>query len=111
MSDDQKISEEKTDSAVIVRSREDIAEPPMYKVLLHNDNFTPMDFVVSILQNVFQKDPDTAQRIMLDVHHKGVGCCGVYPYEIAETKVAIVNQQAKQQNYPLKCSMETDDKL
>ncbi len=85
---------------------EDLREPPKYKVLLHNDDYTTMDFVVSVLMKVFHKTRDEAVNIMLNVHKKGVGICGIYPAEIAETKVALVHQMARQAGFPLRCSME-----
>ncbi|NRA45241.1 MAG: ATP-dependent Clp protease adapter ClpS [Oligoflexales bacterium] len=95
-------------TAVISRSKTKIKEPSLYKVFLHNDDYTPMDFVVGILETVFNFDNVKANKIMLDVHHKGLGLCGAYPYEIAETKVAIVTDSAREHEYPLKCSMEKD---
>lgn len=80
--------------------------PPLYRVLLMNDDFTPMDFVIHVLQKFFSKASDEATRIMLEVHHKGAGTCGVFSHEIAETKVHIVNSYAKQNRFPLKCTME-----
>lgn len=93
---------------VISETRDDIDEPSMYKVLLHNDDYTTMEFVVEILILVFKKSAEDAVRIMLNVHHKGVGICGVYTYEISETKVNEVHSLAKQHGFPLKCSMEKD---
>ena len=84
----------------------DLSEPPLFRVLLHNDNYTTMDFVVLVLEKVFNKPPAEATRIMLNVHRKGVGVCGMYPGEIAETKVALVHELARDNSYPLKCSME-----
>ena len=81
-------------------------EPEMYKILLHNDDYTTMDFVIEILMVVFLKEFQEATRIMLDVHRQGVGLCGVYPYEIAETKVETVHVLARENGFPLKCSME-----
>lgn len=78
----------------------------MYKVLLHNDDYTTMDFVVDVLINVFKKPAADATRIMLEVHKKGLGICGVYVYDIAVTKVNQVHQLAKQNDYPLRCSYE-----
>ena len=80
----------------------------MYRVLLHNDHYTAMDFVVYILETVFRKPGDEAVRIMLNVHETGIGVAGVYTAEIAEAKVATVHRQARQQGYPLKCSMEPE---
>ncbi|WOT06522.1 ATP-dependent Clp protease adapter ClpS [Shewanella youngdeokensis] len=81
-------------------------QPSMYKVILNNDDYTPMDFVIEILQLFFKKDEAQATEIMLAIHHKGKGICGVYPYGIAETKVAQVNQFARQNQHPLLCSLE-----
>ena len=85
---------------------DEVAEPPMFKVLIHNDNYTTMEFVVQVLVEIFKKSKAEANRIMLSVHHKGMGVCGVYPAEIAETKVAIVHSLAQSAGYPLRCSME-----
>lgn len=88
--------------------KESLQEPPLYKVLLHNDDYTTMDFVVMILQTIFNKNTDEATRVMLNVHHQGVGIAGVYTREIAETKVALVHRIAKRNQFPLKCSLERD---
>ncbi len=80
--------------------------PSMYRVLLLNDDFTPMDFVIRILQKFFAKNMTEATQVMLQVHQQGAGVAGVFTYEIAETKVYQVNQFAKQHQYPLKCTME-----
>ncbi len=88
--------------------RKALQEPPLYKVLLHNDDYTTMDFVVMILQAVFHKNTEEATRIMLNVHHQGIGLAGIYPREIAETKVAIVHRMARQNQFPLRCSLEKD---
>ena len=88
--------------------RETLQEPPHYKVLLHNDDYTTMDFVVMILQTVFHKSTDEATRIMLNVHHQGVGVAGIYTREIGETKVEIVHRMAKRNQFPLRCSLEQD---
>jgi ATP-dependent Clp protease adaptor protein ClpS len=82
--------------------------PKKYKVILHNDDYTPMEFVVEILIDVFKKDEMTATNIMLNVHNLGQGVCGIYTYEIAETKVARVMDMAQQHEYPLKASMEAE---
>ncbi len=83
-------------------------EPSLYRVLLHNDDYTPMDFVTFVLKRFFSKSEEAAQKIMLDVHHKGVGLAGVFSFEIAETKVMQVNQFSKQNQYPLKTSFEPE---
>jgi ATP-dependent Clp protease adaptor protein ClpS len=88
--------------------KDDVREPPMYRVLLHNDDYTTMEFVVEILMLVFKKTPEEAVRIMLNVHHKGVGMCGVYTYEVSETKVNTVHSLARENGFPLKCSMEKE---
>ncbi|MBG3129514.1 ATP-dependent Clp protease adapter ClpS [Proteus mirabilis] len=80
--------------------------PPMYKVILNNDDYTPMDFVVEVLTMYFFLSEEKATQIMLDVHHKGKGVCGVYSADIAETKVAQVNLYARENEYPLLCTLE-----
>lgn len=92
--------EEKVDSST------EQSEPPLYRVLLHNDNYTTMDFVVLVLETIFNKAPAEATQIMLNVHKQGIGACGVYPAEVAETKVAMVHHLAQEHHFPLKCSME-----
>lgn len=83
-------------------------EPPMYRVLLLNDDYTTMDFVVEVLQHVFRKSEADANRIMFNVHQKGAGVCGLYPLEIAETKIDIVDSLARERGFPLKCTMERE---
>jgi ATP-dependent Clp protease adaptor protein ClpS len=83
-----------------------LKRPPLYRVILLNDDYTPMEFVVQVLEKVFSLDRNTATRIMLEVHTKGKGVCGVYTYEIAETKVAQVTGLAQQHQHPLLCTME-----
>ncbi len=83
-----------------------VQRPHLFKVLLHNDDYTPMEFVVDVLVKIFNKSQPQATEIMLAVHHKGKGLCGVYPYEIAETKVAQVTEAAREQEYPLQCTLE-----
>ena len=94
------------DREVIVETKKKLKRPPIYKVLLHNDDYTTKEFVVQVLQYVFHKDQTAAVQIMLHVHKKGIGVAGVYTYKIAETKVALVESLAKQHEYPLKCTME-----
>jgi len=96
--------EERVDSKTDI----EVDEPPMYKVMLLNDDYTTMDFVVEVLVYVFQKPPEEATLIMLNVHRKGVGVCGIYPYEIAETKVNLVENLARENGFPLKCIMERE---
>ncbi len=83
-----------------------LKKPPLYKVLLHNDDYTTKEFVVQILEYVFHKAQTEAVHIMLHVHQNGIGVAGVYTYEVAETKVALVESLARQHEYPLKCTME-----
>ena len=83
-----------------------LKRPPLYRVILLNDDYTPMEFVVQVLEKVFSLDRTTATRVMLEVHTKGKGVCGVYTYEIAETKVAQVTGLAQQHQHPLLCTME-----
>ena len=89
-----------------VNSQEQTGQPPLFKVLMHNDDYTSMDFVVEVLQAVFHKPPTEAGRIMLHIHFKGVGMCGVFPYEVAETKVARVHAMARGQGFPLRCTLD-----
>lgn len=84
------------------------AEPPMFKVILLNDDYTPMDFVVTILKNVFHKSVQDAECIMLSVHNNGSAVCGIYTYETAETKVAQVGKLAADAGFPLRCTMEEE---
>src|SRR6056297_3267728 len=89
-------------------SRVDEREPSMYKVILHNDDYTTMEFVVKILMEVFGKSLEKASQIMLNVHRQGKGICGVFIYEIAETKVETVHNLAREHGFPLKCTMEKE---
>jgi ATP-dependent Clp protease adaptor protein ClpS len=86
--------------------QEIVKEPPMFKVLLLNDDYTTMEFVVEVLMGVFAKTLEAATEIMLNVHQKGIGVCGVYPLEIAETKVDTVHSLAKERGFPLRCTLE-----
>jgi ATP-dependent Clp protease adaptor protein ClpS len=94
------------DLAVIEEQRPEIKKPNLYKVVLMNDDFTPMDFVVGVLIKFFHLLPERAAQIMLQVHYEGKGICGIYTYDVAETKVAQVNNYARSSEYPLLCSME-----
>ncbi len=87
---------------------EKTTEPPMYKVLLHNDDYTTKDFVVEILIAVFNKSIDEAKSLMWHVHRNGSGICGIYPYEMAETKVSLVTMAARENGFPLKTTMEKE---
>jgi len=88
------------------RVKSELMPPSMYKVILNNDDYTPMDFVVEVLQVFFRKNEQEATDIMLTIHHQGKGICGIFPYGIAETKVIQVNQFARQNQHPLLCSLE-----
>jgi ATP-dependent Clp protease adaptor protein ClpS len=96
----------RVDTGTITRTKPKTQRPNLYRVLLLNDDYTPMEFVVLILQDVFSKTREDAMRIMLHVHNKGVGECGVYPYEVAETKVTRVMDTARKNQHPLQCVME-----
>jgi ATP-dependent Clp protease adaptor protein ClpS len=93
-------------TAVITRTKTQTKRPSMYRVLLLNDDYTPMEFVVSVLKKYFNKGPEEATRIMLHVHQHGVGECGVFTYEVAETKVTQVMDFARKNQHPLQCIME-----
>ncbi len=108
MTDDKRDTERRTVTGVATKTRPKTKKPTMYKVLLLNDDYTPMEFVVYVLERFFQKNREEATRIMLHVHHKGVGICGVYTYEVAETKVTQVVDFARQNQHPLQCTMEKD---
>jgi len=97
---------EDVDQGVVTESEKKLKPPPLFRVLLHNDDYTTMEFVVEVLQTVFQHTHAEATQIMLHVHRNGIGVAGVYTYEIAETKVAIVEAMAQRREFPLKVSME-----
>ncbi len=101
-------TEPKEDSGLALKTRPKTAQPSLYKVLLLNDDFTPMDFVVRVLEQFFQKAQEEALEVMLNVHRLGVGLCGVYTYEVAETKVAQVLTFAREHQHPLQCTMEKE---
>jgi ATP-dependent Clp protease adaptor protein ClpS len=94
------------DGLALKEAKPELKEPSMYKVILLNDDYTPMEFVVTLLEKLFGMDREKATRIMLLVHSQGKGVCGIYTYEIAETKVAQVNEYAQRHQHPLLCSME-----
>ena len=95
-----------TETGTITKTRPKTKRPSLYRVLLLNDDYTPMEFVILVLQDVFGKSREEATNIMLHVHQKGVGECGVYPYEVAETKVTRVMDTARKNQHPLQCVME-----
>ena len=98
--------QEDRDSGVVTETRKKLKQPPMYRVLLHNDDYTTREFVVLILQAVFHKSETEATQVMLHVHNNGVGTAGVYPFEVAETKVEKVTALARKYEFPLKCTLE-----
>lgn len=100
------LPDKKLGGGVLADEKHKIAEPPLYKVLLHNDDYTTMDFVVTILETVFHKDRGEATKIMMNVHQQGIGIAGIYTREIADTKIHIVHDLAQRNEFPLKCSME-----
>ena len=91
---------------VVTKPKPKTKKPPIYRVLLLNDDYTPMEFVVHVLERYFNKDQQEATQIMLHVHQKGIGVCGIYPFEIAETKVMQVTDLARKNQHPLQCTME-----
>jgi ATP-dependent Clp protease adaptor protein ClpS len=93
---------------VVTRTKPKTKKPSMYKVLMLNDDYTPMEFVVYVLERFFNKQREDATRIMLHVHQRGIGICGVYSYEVAETKVTQVMDFARQNQHPLQCTLEKD---
>jgi len=95
-------------TGLVTKTRPKTKKPSLYKVLLLNDDYTPMEFVVHVLERFFNKGREDATRIMLHVHHKGVGICGVYTYEVAETKVTQVTDFSRQHQHPLQCTMEKE---
>ena len=95
-------------SGVALQTRTRTKRPAMYKVLMLNDDYTPMEFVVHVLERFFQKNREEATRIMLHVHRRGVGVCGVFTYEVAETKVTQVMDLARQNQHPLQCTIEKE---
>ncbi len=106
--DDKTDNPDSPNVGVVVKARPKTRKPAMYKVLMLNDDYTPMEFVVHVLERFFQKSRDEATRIMLHVHKRGVGVCGVYTYEVAETKVTQVMDLARQNQHPLQCTIEKD---
>lgn len=93
---------------VLEEKRTRLAKSPLYRVILHNDDYTTMPFVVEILETIFQKSPAEAYRVMIHVHTKGSGVAGIYPHEIAETKLALVHETAREQGFPLRASLEEE---
>ena len=108
MSDNDRGNGGGPNTGVVVKARTKTKKPSMYKVIMLNDDYTPMEFVVHVLERFFGKNRDEATRIMLHVHQRGVGVCGVFTYEVAETKVTQVMDFAHQHSHPLQCTLEKD---
>ena len=104
MVDDNKF--ENNDSLIKTQTKERLKKPSLYKVLILNDDYTPMEFVVYLLKSFFNKSNEEATKIMLHVHQNGIGVCGIFSYEIAETKVIQVLDTSRKNNHPLQCTME-----
>ena len=100
--------ERRTGGEVLERTRQETKKPELYKVLLINDDYTTMEFVVEVLETIFNKQPAEAYRIMMMVHTQGRGLCGVYPHEVAETKVTTVIERARDNGFPLLAAMEPE---
>ncbi len=98
----------KRSAGVLEKSRDQTRRPELYRVVLHNDDYTSMEFVVAILESIFSKSPAEAHRVMMHVHQAGIGVAGVYTHEVAETKVAEVRELAKEAGYPLRASFEEE---
>ena len=101
-------SDRQTDGEILERSKQETKKPELFKVLLLNDDYTTMDFVVEVLESIFNKQPAEAFRIMMAVHTQGKGLCGVYPHEVAETKVDTVMERARENGFPLRAAMEPE---
>ncbi len=95
-------------TSIVTKTKAKPKKPSMYKVILLNDDYTPMEFVVAVLERFFRKNREEATRIMLHVHQRGVGVCGVFPYDVAETKVTQVVDFARRSEHPLQCTLEKD---
>lgn len=109
MSDKRSNNDSDNETGVATRTRVKTKKPSLYRVLILNDDYTPMEFVVLVLEHFFNKSREDATRIMLHVHNHGVGVCGVFTYEVAETKVAQVLDLARRNEHPLQCTMERDE--
>jgi ATP-dependent Clp protease adaptor protein ClpS len=98
----------RSEGQIVVQERSRLKRPPMYAVVLLNDDYTPMEFVVHVLERFFSKSREEATQIMLHVHRRGVGICGVFTYEVAETKVTQVTEFARRNQHPLRCTLEKE---
>ncbi len=96
----------KRSTELIDQPEQEVEQPPVYQVVLHNDDYTTMEFVVQVLESIFLMHPAEAYRVMLQVHCQGRGACGIYPHEIAETKVGLVHGLAREHGFPLRASIE-----
>lgn len=108
MSDQNNDNDLDFEGSVITKSKPKTKKPSMYKVLMLNDDYTPMDFVVHVLQKFFRMPESEAMRVMLQVHQQGIGVCGVFTFEVAETKVHQVVEYARKHEHPLQCTLEKD---
>ena len=107
-SEDTPPNQGETASDVILKEEKKLKHPHLYKVLIHNDDYTTMDFVMLVLKKYFSKSQNEADQIMLSIHHEGIGVCGIYTYEVAETKCQKVTLFSRQKGHPLKCSIEKE---
>ena len=107
-SDDDDYNGGEGGTGVVIKTRTKVKKPSMYKVIMLNDDYTPMEFVVHVLERFFNKNREEATLIMLHVHQRGVGICGVFTYEVAETKVTQVMDFARQNQHPLQCTLEKE---
>src|SRR5688572_27182226 len=101
-------TERHTEGEILERTKQETKKPELYRVLLINDDYTTMDFVIEVLETIFHKQPAEAYRIMMAVHTQGKGLCGVYPHEVAETKVQTVIERARDNGFPLRAAMEPE---
>ena len=108
MSDIEKRDDDDQSTGVVVKTKPKTRKPSMYKVLMLNDDYTPMEFVVHVLERFFSKNREEAHTLMMHVHRRGVGICGVFTYEVAETKVTQVMDFARQHQHPLQCTLEKE---
>jgi ATP-dependent Clp protease adaptor protein ClpS len=108
MSDNDKRADDDQATGIVVKTKPKTRKPALYKVLMLNDDYTPMEFVVHVLERFFAKNREEANRIMMHVHRRGVGVCGIYTYEVAESKVTQVMDFARQHQHPLQCTLEKE---
>jgi len=106
---DKRDTDRQDDIGIVTKTRPKTRKPSMWRVIMLNDDYTPMEFVVFVLERFFAKSHEEATRIMLTVHQKGAGVCGVFPYDVAETKVSQVMDLARENQHPLQCTMEKVD--